>query len=101
MYSGKSACIRAKVVVLVQKLLYLVESGYVREKWYYSGKVVVFGQTLFYTDRSGSIRAKVVVFGQSSCIRAKVVVIGQKWIYLEKSGSIRAKIGSIPAKRFV
>ena len=34
---GKSGCIRAKVVVFKQ-------IGYIREKWVYSGKVVVFGQ---------------------------------------------------------
>ena len=31
-----------------------------------------------------------VVFGQSSCIRAKLVVIGQKQFYSVKSGSTRA-----------
>ena len=44
LYSGKSCCIRVKVVVFGQKLLYL-------------GKVFVFG-------KSGFIREKVVVFGQ-------------------------------------
>ena len=40
---------------------------------------------------------KVVVLGQSGCIRAKVVVFGQKWLYSDKiavlgqSGCIRAK----------
>ena len=35
---------------------------------------------------------KVVVFGQSSLIRAKVVVFGLKWLYSGKSGCIRAKV---------
>ena len=66
MYSGKDGCIRAT--------------------WFYSGKVVVFGQIgcdrafLLYPD-SGFIRGKVLVFGQSGCIRAKVVVFGQKWLF--------------------
>ena len=50
------------------------------------------------------MRAIVVVFGQSGCIRVKsccirarwfysvkVVVIGQKWFYFEKSSFIRQK----------
>ena len=43
-YSCKCCCIRAKVVVIGQKLLH-------------SGKMVVFGKN-----------AKVIVFGQSCCI---------------------------------
>ena len=42
--------------------------------------------------QSGCIRAKVVVFGQSSCNRSKVVVIVQKWLLFEQNGSIRAKV---------
>ena len=41
----------------------------------YYTKVVLFGQT-------SCIREKVVVFWKSGCIRAKVVVFGQKWLYL-------------------
>ena len=51
-----------------------------------------FGQKWLYSGKSGSIRTKVVVFRQSSCIWAKVVVIGQRWIYSAKSGSTRAKV---------
>ena len=74
------------------------------QKWLYSDKAVVFGQ-------SGNIRANLVVFGQkwlffgqsdcnwakvfvlgqSGCIRAKKVLLGQKWLYAGKSGCIRAK----------
>ena len=68
MYSGKSGCIRAKIGA----------------RWLYSGIVVVCGQ-------------KVVVFGNSGCIRGqkwlysdKVVVFGQKWLYSVKC--IRAKV---------
>ena len=44
-YSGKSGCIRTKVVVFGQKWLYLC-------------KVVVFGQKFLYSGKSGCIRAK-------------------------------------------
>ena len=69
------------------------QSGFNLAKWLYSRKVVVFGQ-------SGCIRAKVVVLGQSGCIRAKVVLIGQMWFYSGKvvvfgqSGCIREKVVS-------
>ena len=48
LYSGKSGCIWAKVVVFGQK-------------WLYSGKVVVFGQKLLYSGKNGCIQEKVVV----------------------------------------
>ena len=53
--------------------------------------MVVFDQKLLYLR-------KVVVLGQSGCIRAKVDLIGQggfnraKWLYSEKGCCIRAKI---------
>ena len=59
-------------------------SGCSRQKWLYSGKVVVFLQKLLYSSKSGCNRDKIalfgqgVVFGQSGCIRVKVVVFGQK-----------------------
>ena len=58
---GQCVCIRALVVVFVQKLLYSGKSGYIRLKW-------------LYWVKCGCIRAKVVVFGQKGCIRVKVVV---------------------------
>ena len=61
----QSGCIRAKVVVFGQKMLYSGKSGCVHAKWLCLGKVVVFGQKLFYS-------------GKSACIVAKVVVIGKK-----------------------
>ena len=70
----------------------------IAEKWFYSGKsgcirekVVVFGQSGCIRARSGCIRAKVVVFGQSGCIQSKVVVFVQKWFFSGKSCCIRAK----------
>ena len=77
LFSGKSCCIRANMVVLAQIWLYSGKSGCIQEKWLYSGKFVVFGQSgcnrakWLYLDKSGFYRAKVVVFG------IKVVVIGQ------------------------
>ena len=56
---GQSSCIWAKVVLFIQNWLYSGKSGSNRAK-----VVLLFGQ-------SGSIRAKVVVFGQSGCFRAK------------------------------
>ena len=46
---GQSGCVREKVVVFEQKLIY---SGIVvvfKQKWLYSGKVVVFGQKCLYS----------------------------------------------------
>ena len=57
LYSGKSGCVRAKVVVFVQ-------SACIRAKWLYSGKVFVFRQ-------GGCIWAKVVVFGEKQLSSAK------------------------------
>ena len=47
----------------------------------FRAKVVVIGQKWLYSGR-------VVVFGQSCCNREKLVVIEQKWLYSGKSGSI-------------
>ena len=91
LYSGKSGCIQAKVVVFRQKWLYRGQSDchsgksgypYSWAKWLYSPKVVLVS-----LGKSGCIRAeKWLVFGINwlkistnvICIRAKVVVFGQK-----------------------
>ena len=57
------------MVVFGQKWLYSSKRCCNRQILLYLGKVVVFGQ-------SDCIRAKVVVFGQGGCNRAKVVVNG-------------------------
>ena len=49
------------------------QSGCIREKYLFSGKVFLFGLC-------GCIRAKVVVFGQSGCFREKAVVFVQNCI---------------------
>ena len=43
--------------------------------------MVVFNQKWLYSFKKDFIQAKVVVFGQSGCIRTEVVVFGQKWLY--------------------
>ena len=76
----ESGGIRAKVVVVGQcsfigkKVVVLRKSCSILAKWLYSGKVVVFGE-------SGCIRAKVVLFGQSGCNHAKILVFFQKLFY--------------------
>ena len=54
--------------------------------------MVVIGQKWFYSGISGCIRAKVIVLGQGSFIRAKVVGFEQKWLFSCENGSIRAKV---------
>ena len=88
LYSGKSGCIRANDVVLEQEWLYSVkvvvfgqrgiipQSGCVRAKSLFSGKVVVFAQKLLYSGKSGCIRSKLLYLVKSGCIRIKVVVFG-------------------------
>ena len=50
---------------------------FIRAKWLHSGKVVklgegiVFGQKWLHSGKTGCIRAKVVVVGQSGCIRSR------------------------------
>ena len=91
LYSGKSGCIRAKLVVFRQKwfcldnVVVFEKMALVGQKWLYSGKVVVIGQNCFI------FCAKVVVFGQHGFIRAKVVVIWQKWLCSNKIYCFRAK----------
>ena len=72
LYSGKSDCIRAEVVVF-------------RHTWLYSSKsccdraeVVVIGQKWFYSGKAG-------VFGQCACIWAKMVVFGAKVVVFWQS----------------
>ena len=53
LYSGKSGCIRAKVVILGVKWFYLDKNGSIRPKLLYSGKVVVFRQNWLYSGKNG------------------------------------------------
>ena len=63
LYSGKSGCSRAKVVVLRKKVVLLGQTGCIQsndvvfgQKWLYSGKVVVFGQKWFYSKKEVVLR---------------------------------------------
>ena len=55
LYSGKSGCVRAKVVVFGQRCLY-------------SGKVNVFGQKWLFSGKKGCIQAKWLYSGKSGFI---------------------------------
>ena len=61
------------------------QGGCIRAKWFYSGKVVVFGQNLFLIGQSCCIRSKWLYSGKCGCLRAK-------FLYSGKSGFIRAKV---------
>ena len=77
------------------KVVLIGQSGCKRATWFYSGKVVVFGQQLLYSG-------KLVVFVHFCCIRTvvlfaekllysgKVVVIGQNLLFSGKSGCFKA-----------
>ena len=60
--------------------------------------MVAFSQKWLYSGISYCIRAKVVVFGKSGCIRTKwlysgkVLIFGKKVVVLGQSGCIRAKM---------
>ena len=87
------------MVVFVQKSLYLSKVVLIRQKRFSSGKndcirekevviwlnAEVIGQKLLYSCKSACFLAKVVVLGQSGCIRAK-------WFYFGKNYCIQAKV---------
>ena len=75
MYSCKRGCNQEKCFVFGPKL-------------FYSGKVVIIGQSLLHARKVVVFWQKIVVFGKkvivlgsSGCIRAKQLVFGQKWLY--------------------
>ena len=74
--SGKSGCIRAKVVVFRTKWLYSGKNGCNRERWLYLANVVVFRQDGIILEKR-LYSGKIVVFWQNGCNRAKTFVIGQ------------------------
>ena len=86
----QSDCIRVKVVVFGQKLLYLgklvafIQVGCIGARWLYSGKSgCIWGKKLLYSTKGilfvqiGCIQAKWLYFGKNELIRAKVVVFGK------------------------
>ena len=68
---GKNGCVRTKMAVF-------------GKKWFYSGKVVVFGQ-------GGCIWVKMVAFGQKLLYSGKSGFIRANWLYSVKSGGNLAK----------
>ena len=58
-------------------MVVVAQNGFIREKWLYSGKVVVFGQKCLYSGKSGCILAKLLYSDKSGCIQAKVDVFGK------------------------
>ena len=63
LYSGKSDCIQAKVVLLGQSDVF-GQSGCIRGKVVLIGaRVVVFGQKWLYSGKCGCIRKKLKMFG--------------------------------------
>ena len=71
MYSGKSGCIRTKLVLVGQSGLILGINCFYRVK-------------LLHSDKSGCIWAKVFVFGQKRVSSGKVVVFRQLRLYSGK-----------------
>ena len=67
LFSCKSGCIRESCCFR--------QSGCIRLK------VVLFGENLLYSGKCSCIRSKVNVFGQSGIFWSKVVVFGQKLLY--------------------
>ena len=97
---GKRWLFSSKVVVFGQKWLYSGKSGCIRAKLFYSGKIVCIRAKCFCSGKmlvigeGGCIWPnmvvafvallhlyKVVLFGQSCCIKAKVFGFGQTWLY--------------------
>ena len=79
LYSCKRGSIWAKVVVFEQKC-------------FYSGVVLVFGQSVSIRERGVVFWQKWLYSGKSGCVRVKVGVFGRKWLYWGKSGCIGAKL---------
>ena len=90
---GICSCIRAKLVVLGQNLLYSCKVVVFGQSCILA-KVVVFGQKLLYSGKVvlfgkiGTIWVKVVVFGVKLLYSDKRVVFGQKCLCSGKSGCI-------------
>ena len=61
--TGKNGCIRAKLVVLGQRLLYSGKNVCNQSKWLYSSKSSCIRARWLYSGKSGCIWAKVVEFG--------------------------------------
>ena len=56
-----------------------------KKKWLFSGKLVVFGQSGCIREKSARFLAKVVVLGMYGCMQ-------KRWLYMGKSCCIRLKV---------
>ena len=89
-FNRANGCIRAKVVVFGQKWLYSGKIVCIRAKCFCSGKMIVIeeGGCIWPSIVVAFVALlhlyKVVLFGQSCCIKAKVVGFGQTWLYSGK-----------------
>ena len=81
---GQNGFYSDKVIVFVQTFVVFGQSGRIRARWLYSGKVVVFGQKWLYSGKVVVFRQKwlnsdkVVEFEQKCFYSGKVFVFGQK-----------------------
>ena len=81
------------MVVFGKNLLYwgifvvIRQSGFIRARWLYSGKVVVIEQNKLYSGKVLLFGQELLYSGRSSSIPEcgssweKVAVIGKKWLY--------------------
>ena len=83
LYLRESGCF-GKMFEFEQKFLYSGSIVVFGQKWLNSGKSG-------YLLQSGCILVKWFYSRKSGCLRAKVVVFGQKLLYSGKSGCIRAE----------
>ena len=94
LYSGKSGCNTGNILPEYnqwlnsgEKLLYSGTSGRIGlQKWLYSCK------SRLYSGLKWLYFGKLVVFGQSGCIRAILAVFGQKKFVFGKNWFVRAKV---------
>ena len=61
---GKSGLVRAKVVIIAKKLVLFGQYNFFGQNWFYSDKVVVFGQNWLDSGKRGCIRTKLVLLGK-------------------------------------
>ena len=54
------------------------------QRWLYSGKVDVFGQSGCIRIKTCCSRAKWLYSDKTGCIREKALVFGKKWLYSAK-----------------
>ena len=68
------------MVVIGQKRLYSCKIDALGQSGSIRAKVIVLGQKILYSGKSGCYRAKVVVFGKKVVVFAKNGYIRAKWL---------------------